>query len=210
MAYLSREARREQIVNAVVDLVSQEGLAAATVRRIAQDLGCSPGQIHHHFASADALRAEAVREVWRRLEPDLVALLRRHAPRERIATILSGCVADIDPALNPLLVVAHHLWQEAWDSRKTPAIRDAFTEGIANMQRKIMMALQELVETGALAAGSDLDEMSLALIAASQGYDFLAETIGVNHLGAEKASYADKLLSRFGLPASADDISRPD
>ena len=199
MAYLSQEERRQQIVNAVVELVAQEGLTAATVRRIAQNLECSPGQIHHHFASADALRAEAVREVWRRIEPDLVELLHRHAPRQRLVTILSGCVADIDPALNPLLTIAHHLWQEAWDSRKHPAIRNAFTEGIANMQREIITALKELANAGDLDPDTDFSVLSLTLIAASQGYDFLAETFDVGGLGADKYGYINNLLSRFGM-----------
>ncbi|GEM35301.1 TetR family transcriptional regulator [Nocardia neocaledoniensis NBRC 108232] len=62
MAYLARAARRDSIVEAAATVVARAGLSAVTARTVASELGGSPGQIHHHFASTDELAAEA----WRR------------------------------------------------------------------------------------------------------------------------------------------------
>lgn len=199
MTYLSRDKRREQIMNTVVDLVGNEGLGAATVRRIAQDLGCSPGQIHHHFSSADALRAEAVREVWRRLEPDFLCLLHRLPPRERLITILSDCCVELADDLNPLVATAQRLWKEALDTRREPAVRQAITEAITDMRAEIAVALQEGVDAGAFPAETDVARLSLALIAVSQGYDMLVEIYDVQDLGPTKSDFIDEALRKNGI-----------
>ncbi|WP_228074466.1 TetR family transcriptional regulator [Cellulosimicrobium cellulans] len=62
MAYLPRAERRDTIVAAAAAVVRRDGLGAVTARVVADELGGSPGQIHHHFASTDELVAEA----WRR------------------------------------------------------------------------------------------------------------------------------------------------
>ena len=59
MAYLTKAARRQSILEAAAAVVAREGLGAVTTRIVAEELKGSPGQIHHHFASTDELAAEA-------------------------------------------------------------------------------------------------------------------------------------------------------
>ncbi|MFG3697302.1 TetR family transcriptional regulator [Micromonospora sp. NPDC047620] len=59
MAYLARAERRRSIVEAAAAVVERDGLSAVTARIVADELGGSQGQIHHHFASTDELAAEA-------------------------------------------------------------------------------------------------------------------------------------------------------
>ncbi|MEV0333379.1 TetR family transcriptional regulator [Nocardia sp. NPDC050717] len=80
MAYLARAARRDSIVEAAATVVARAGLSAVTARAVANELGGSPGQIHHHFSSTDELAAEA----WR-----------RYAAREVRA--YQRAVVDLDP-----------------------------------------------------------------------------------------------------------------
>ncbi|GAB3140758.1 TetR family transcriptional regulator [Micromonospora sonneratiae] len=61
MAYLARAERRRSIVEAAAAVVRRDGLSAVTARIVADELGGSQGQIHHHFASTEELAAEA----WR-------------------------------------------------------------------------------------------------------------------------------------------------
>lgn len=58
MSYLSRDVRRQMILEAAVKVAYEEGLSAMTVRRIAEEAQTATGQIHHHFASAAELKAE--------------------------------------------------------------------------------------------------------------------------------------------------------
>ncbi|WP_039057207.1 TetR family transcriptional regulator [Enterobacter sp. Bisph1] len=59
MSYLSHDARRQMILETAVNIAFTEGLAAMTVRRVAQEAQIAVGQIHRHFASASDLKAEA-------------------------------------------------------------------------------------------------------------------------------------------------------
>ncbi len=199
MTYMSRDKRREQIMDAVVDLVVSEGLAAATVRRIAQALDCSPGQIHHHFASADALRAEAVREFWRRIEPEFDAMLARLPPRERLMTLLADCSTKFTDVADPVVAQAQRLWTEAWNTRSEPGVREAIAEAITEIRAEVVSTLQDGIARGMFPPRTDPAKLSLALLAASQGYDVLSEICPVNDLGLSKAEYIDDVLKQNGI-----------
>lgn len=58
MSYMSREDRREMVIQAALRVALSEGFSAMTVRRIASEAGIAAGQVHHHFASSLALKAE--------------------------------------------------------------------------------------------------------------------------------------------------------
>jgi AcrR family transcriptional regulator len=53
--------RRAQFVAASLDVIASEGLAAATLRRIAAQAGATTGAVTHYFPGRDALLIEAVR-----------------------------------------------------------------------------------------------------------------------------------------------------
>ena len=56
---MTPEQRREAIVAATLRVMMRKGIAAATVRDVAAEMGTSSGLIHHYFASMDELLAEA-------------------------------------------------------------------------------------------------------------------------------------------------------
>lgn len=196
MAYLSRETRRQQIMDAVTELVTHEGLQAATVRRIAQELGCSPGQIHHHFTSADALRAEAVREVWGRVYPDLTAALRRLPPRARLRVLLSGVSPTEE--LARLTAVARRIWREALDIRSDPSVRAALVEVLDEFNAEIAAALTEGIAAGNFPPGIDAERSTLDLVTAVQGFDLLDE-LGALGRGPDRESFVIALLRKEGI-----------
>ena len=59
MRYLSKDERREEILQAAMRVALTEGFAAMTVRRIATEAGVATGQVHayyeEHMNSWDAL-----------------------------------------------------------------------------------------------------------------------------------------------------------
>lgn len=59
MAYLPRDARRTEILEAVIALAEAEGFGGATTRRVAQKVGISAGNVHHLFDSASSLKRAA-------------------------------------------------------------------------------------------------------------------------------------------------------
>jgi AcrR family transcriptional regulator len=61
---LARSARSEQLVDAVARIIAREGLHAATMKRVAREVGISEAQAHNHFSRrADLLLALARREL---------------------------------------------------------------------------------------------------------------------------------------------------
>lgn len=55
MPRVPAERRREQLIGATIDLAIEEGLAAASVRRIAERANVSLGVVHYCFSSKEAL-----------------------------------------------------------------------------------------------------------------------------------------------------------
>ena len=199
MAYLSREARREQIMNVVRVLVTSEGLAAATVRRIAQELGCSPGQIHHHFASAEALRAEAVRDVWSRIEPVLDEALTPLPPRKRLLTVLASCVEHLPEDTQPAMIAAKRLWREARDAHPGPEVREAVAEGFGRLRNELESTLLRGMAEGEFPADLDVQKVILALMTATIGYDNLTELGAVSDLTQDKRGFIEERMRQQGL-----------
>lgn len=175
MAYLSRDKRREQIIEGVIRLVASEGLAAATVRRIAQELGCSPGQVHHHFATADALRAEAVRGVWQQIGPQLMDEIRPLPPRARLRVLLSEDICLNSQVPRQMIEVAERLWREAWNMRGESEVRAALAEGFATLHDEISATVAEGIASGEFRATLDPARTALCLQSLSTGLHLIQD-----------------------------------
>ena len=59
MARMAPAERRDAIVEAALAVMLRKGMAATTVRDVADEMGTSSGLIHHYFASMDDLLAAA-------------------------------------------------------------------------------------------------------------------------------------------------------
>lgn len=91
MAYLPRAERRRSIVAAAAAVVRRDGLGAVTARLVADELGGSPGQIHHHFGSTDELAAEA----WRAYADEEITAFRDATDPRDPRAMLEGFFADL-------------------------------------------------------------------------------------------------------------------
>ncbi|GAC1365845.1 MAG: TetR/AcrR family transcriptional regulator [Ktedonobacteraceae bacterium] len=71
------EDRREQIIDAAMQVFAQKGFVRATNKDIAQEAGITPGLIYHYFASKEALLQAIVEDrsplrLIRSFSPDIV------------------------------------------------------------------------------------------------------------------------------------------
>lgn len=62
------DGRRAELVEAAARVVSQEGVAAATTRRIAEEAGLPQGLVHYWFASKDELLQEVIMSLLSQFE----------------------------------------------------------------------------------------------------------------------------------------------
>ena len=104
MSYLSKDKRREEILQAAMRVALSEGFTAMTVRRIASEAKVATGQVHHHFASAGELKSHAfIRLIRALLDADVVA--ENATWRERLHAMLGSDDRSFEPYIR--------LWREA-------------------------------------------------------------------------------------------------
>ena len=104
MSYLSKDERREEILQAAMRVALSEGFTAMTVRRIASEAKVATGQVHHHFASAGELKSQAfIRLIRALLDADVVA--ENATWRERLHAMLGSDDRSFEAYIR--------LWREA-------------------------------------------------------------------------------------------------
>lgn len=74
---VDHQARRREIVEASWRVISADGLAGVTMRKIADAAGCSTGRLTHYFANREEIVLAALRAVY-------------HAARTRLERVGSG------------------------------------------------------------------------------------------------------------------------
>ncbi|MCU6684807.1 TetR family transcriptional regulator [Leclercia sp. H6W5] len=104
MSYLSKDERREEIMQAAMRVALSEGFTAMTVRRIATEAKVATGQVHHHFASAGELKSQAfIRLIRNLLDAEVVA--ENASWREKLHAMLGSDDRSFEPYIR--------LWREA-------------------------------------------------------------------------------------------------
>jgi AcrR family transcriptional regulator len=86
-------ARRAELVDAAWHVIAEEGLEAATMRRIAEAAGCTTGRVTHYFDSKDDMLVAALREVHRRAG----ARMLRHLGGPDVAGVLLAVLLEALP-----------------------------------------------------------------------------------------------------------------
>jgi AcrR family transcriptional regulator len=82
------EQRRQDVAQAVWRVVRRSGLAAASVRAVAQEAGLSVGSLRHYFGEQRELQAYAFRLIIERYEQRLARVAADLPLRERIEQIM--------------------------------------------------------------------------------------------------------------------------
>jgi AcrR family transcriptional regulator len=55
-----REARRTELLDAVLAVIAEEGIAAASLRKVAERAGCSTGAVTYYFANREEMMAAVI------------------------------------------------------------------------------------------------------------------------------------------------------
>lgn len=109
--------RHEELLAKAVEISRVEGLSAVTLRRVATDLGVTPGLVSHYFSSAEQLIAAAFRTA---AVADLDEARARMRPP---ATATDKIGALMDYVLDDVSDEASALWLDAWSlGRRNPTL----------------------------------------------------------------------------------------
>ncbi len=115
---LSPAERRSRIVDATLAVMVRKGIAATTVRDVAEEMGSSAGLVHHYFASMDDLIAVAFEQAATSgLTATREALVSGSTPVEELRLFFSTYVrAEQDWAFQ--------LWLDAWsEAARRPTLQ---------------------------------------------------------------------------------------
>jgi AcrR family transcriptional regulator len=155
------EARRWELLNAVIDAFARNGIGRRPLRTIAEEVGTSHRMLLHHFGSRDELLVAVVEEVERRQTAFLGALpddpvaaftamwadLRRPElrPLERLFFECYARAAQGEAPFTRLLPTAVHSWLDAADRHTGGAVDPAFARLGLAVTRGLLL---DLVATG--------------------------------------------------------------
>ena len=119
MARMSAERRRDAIVDAALSVARRKGLAATTVRDVANEMGSSSGLIHHYFETMDDVIAAAFERVAGQDLVETEALLRDAGDP---TAVVRGFLSSYAPVGEDW---AFQLWLDAWaEAARRPALRE--------------------------------------------------------------------------------------
>lgn len=138
-ARLDPAVRRGRIVDAALAVMLRNGLAATTVRDVAQEMGASPGLVHHYFESMDELLATAFeRAASEGLDETRAVMAALDDPVQKLRAFFATYTrAEQDWAFQ--------LWLDAWaEAARRPVLREvSYRLNVAWQQ-----LLAEVIEAG--------------------------------------------------------------
>jgi AcrR family transcriptional regulator len=150
-----RNNRREVILDKAARLFATKGVAATTVREIAENVGVLSGSLYHHFESKDAIVDELLRSYLDDLHNQYHAVTREKLdPRERITRLVTASME---------VVVAHPYATEIYQNDFNLLVaqpRFAYLKTSVADTRKIWLdAINSGIETGVFR--TDIDPQTL-------------------------------------------------
>ncbi|TFB20389.1 TetR family transcriptional regulator [Lelliottia nimipressuralis] len=187
MRYLSKDERREAILQAAMRVALAEGLAAMTVRRIAAEAGVATGQVHHHFTSGGELKSLAfVRLIRELLDADMLG--ENASWRERLLAMLGSDDGGFEPYIR--------LWREAQIlASRDPEIKAAYVLTMEMWHQETVAIIHAGAEASAFTLTDRAENIAWRLIGLVCGLDGI--TI-LNMPGMDDAAlnkHLDKLIS---------------
>lgn len=154
------EIRRKELRQAAFVVLEREGIAGATLEKVAAQAGASKGIVLHYFRNKQELFEHAMREANAVLCQAVIARLRRaRTPMERMDAVIEGNFEE-------------HLFQpplcHAWLSLCAEVPRD---EKMARIQRVIHARMRSNLLSGlhGLASPGDADDIALGVTALIDG-----------------------------------------
>jgi AcrR family transcriptional regulator len=153
---------RERILDAAVERIASDGIDAVRIARIAMDAGVSTALVHYHFATREALLAEALEHSFE-LAGDTRAVETGEPPSvQRLRDMVEQCLPLPGDQEREWV-----LWVELWlRAVRHPELRPTAAELYARMHEWLREAIEDGVASGEFAAcdAHAVADRTLALI----------------------------------------------
>jgi AcrR family transcriptional regulator len=154
--------RRRELVAATWAVVAAEGIEAATVRRIAEEAGCTTGRITHYFADKEEVLVAALRQVHRAAGKRMLAAIGPRSGLEALRAVLAEALP-----LDQERILEWRVWLAFWGSAATSASLQAEQH---QRYREWRGLLKRVLATAQLSADIDLDRLVDQIVALVDGF----------------------------------------
>ncbi|MFE3068407.1 TetR/AcrR family transcriptional regulator [Streptomyces sp. NPDC059247] len=159
-----REARREDVSEAVWQVLADKGFGGLTLRAVAAAMGVSTGMLMHYFPAKRALIAHALDL----LEKRTAERPRRERPAEGLATV-RAMLLDILP-LTSGDTARNRIWVSSWDLALAD---DGLAQDQAGRYTRLRASLRPHLEAarrqGELPANADPEQLAATAVAFTHG-----------------------------------------
>jgi TetR/AcrR family transcriptional repressor of bet genes len=158
--------RRRELVAATWAVVAAEGIEGATVRRIAEEAGCTTGRITHYFADKEEVLVAALRQVHRAAGKRMLAAIGERSGLAALRAVLAEALP-----LDQERVLEWRVWLAFWGSAATSASLQAEQhERYREWRGLLKRVLAGAQHDGQLPAGIDLDRLVDQIVALVDGF----------------------------------------
>jgi AcrR family transcriptional regulator len=164
---LQASETRRRILDAAVDRIAREGIDDVRIARIAMDAGVSPALVHYHFASREALLAEALEHSYERVGDGRIAPAAdgEVTAAARLAAVIDACLPAPGAQRDDWL-----LWAELWlRAGRRPELRETAARLYARLHEWFREVLDDGVASGELKA-AETARITDRLLALVDGY----------------------------------------
>jgi AcrR family transcriptional regulator len=163
---VDHEQRRRELVDATLAVVAVGGIEAATVRRIAEEAGCTTGRITHYFADKEEVLVAALRQVHRAAGERMLAAIRQRRGLEALRAVLAEALP-----LDEERVLEWRVWLAFWGNAATSANLQAEQhQRYREWRRLLTRVLAAAQRNGQLSASIDLDRLVDQIVALVDGF----------------------------------------
>jgi TetR/AcrR family transcriptional repressor of bet genes len=137
--------RRDELMDAAIDVVGEAGLPGATLALIAGRAGMSAGLVNHYFESKEELLALAMRNLSNLFRQDILDVMPKNpTPAERLKAIVDGSFAP-----QHFRGAKREAWMQFMlASQSEPRIKHLFHLTGARFVSNIRHAVRQLVPPG--------------------------------------------------------------
>lgn len=159
-----REARRQDVSEAVWQVLADKGFGGLTLRAVAAVMGASTGMLMHYFPTKKALVSHALDL----LEKRTAERPRRERPAEGLAA-LRAMLLDILP-LTPDDTARNRIWVSSWDLALADGTLGADQAArYTRLRSTIRPHLEAAREQGELTEAADPEQLAATAVAFTHG-----------------------------------------
>ncbi len=138
---LSKQRRRQQLIDATIKCISKKGLGSLTLADVANEAGLSQGIVNLHFNSKDNLLNETLRFLAEDYDTQFMQAVEATSP-DAAATLLALMKMDLEPAICDRKKLA--VWFAFWGEVKTVP---TYQKICAAYNAKYISIMKELSQT---------------------------------------------------------------